>query len=367
MSPYPGFVPLEEATPRSPSTSKLSAKSNANANFLVAAGEGGSPQPAGLAAPLRKDIRHLNSRCGVAALFQQNTGPFITSTAAAHAAVYLDDSSIKPQSPSRDQTPTALTPRSHRKLMSSDEPCGRSSSQPRSLGRPRPWSDEDIKPRMAQRSPSRGGSRSPRTIQEARVTIPAGTGSLCLPGTDHISQHSLIATNSPREDLMRSSSSSQIQHSPRWPSYQNLPSSCDLPSSRSVPASSVWDSLVAEAEAVGAGLQSKTASRRQDIERMRRQHSESVRRKLHEAAPAGTPTSPARNGSPALLRNSSWASTATTSSAGASTSALAALKVNQLRLAYRQQEVFQSVRGAAPPPVRPMRPTQRPSASPRRR
>lgn len=287
--------------------------------------------------PLRKDIRHLNSRTGVGAAFQACSPR--NATPSMHSDV-SSMSSFGQESPCHEL-------RARRSLLSSEF----APERPRSLGRSRPWSDADAKPRMAQRTPESITLRSPRprSPEEARLAPAAGRPSFC----SHY-PHLGLRLGQPTDCRARSPSEDRFVRSPT----QTPSTSCSRNG-----RGTTWANLVAEAEALGAAF---TTSKNLTL-------SESIRRgnqgAPNQLAPAGRASSPSFAEAPQLLRTSSWASMATTASSPGGTrlsdglSALVAPKV--FRAGGATEALFSS--RAAPPPVVRLRSAPRLTESPRKR
>ncbi|CAE8712818.1 unnamed protein product, partial [Polarella glacialis] len=117
----------------------------------------------------QKDIRHLSSR-SCAALFKEGTelsSAHGSSVPPRSTAKVLDSRCHQQSPPTPPCTPPArsLTSRTLLRSLMSSEDSGVKTLRSRSLGRLRPWSDSDAKPRMAERM-ARIATTPPATARE---------------------------------------------------------------------------------------------------------------------------------------------------------------------------------------------------------
>eukprot|EP00930_Biecheleria_cincta_P097579 TRINITY_DN89285_c0_g1_i1.p1 TRINITY_DN89285_c0_g1~~TRINITY_DN89285_c0_g1_i1.p1 ORF type:complete len:348 (+),score=61.25 TRINITY_DN89285_c0_g1_i1:29-1045(+) len=283
----------------------------------AAAGEAGSPTwPFGQPLAARKDIRHLSSRHGVAAVLQatnltserrmdklQTALEFRADKPKATPASRLVTASSHGEAAELRAAAAAVPPPSSRKcVMSSSDSVG-SLARARSLSKLRPWTDDDAKPRMAQRASDSGSRSPPATAREAYGLAPAGRPSYGRPivpdvKAGRVALHTRAFSEEPRQNMSLS----------RWSSSSTLFTPVNLPAPAKTASSySSWDALVAEAEEAGAALRQ---ARRSDTSRPKGRHAEQVRAMARVPA-AGQASSPSRQRSAkmqSVLRSSSQTS-----------------------------------------------------------
>lgn len=251
------------------------------------AGQCGGPQlPLQARAPIRKDIRHLNSRCGVAANFSSSEA--LAARPPPQVTCKITD--FEPPVSSRSASTCGLSTNraaqlSRRSLLSSSD-SAKTLVRTRSLSKLREWSDDDYKPRMARRAESNTDDEfRPRTAREARTLVPAGRPSIGrssrTPRQGQVPNSARAISEDTRATTPRRSGSTSSLFSPS-PNYTS------------------WAQLVAEAEEVGAALQS-CRTRRRGEEGLLQATLTDPKRQV-EKKPAGTASSPSRREAPVLLR-----------------------------------------------------------------
>jgi len=259
---------------------------------LGPAGQCGGPQlPLQTRAPMRKDIRHLNSRCGVAANFSSSEALAARPPPQVAGKITGFEPPVSSRSASTCGTNRAaqLNDASHangmsrRSLLSSSD-SAKTLVRTRSLSKLREWSDDDYKPRMALRAEFNADEFRPRTAREARTLVPAGRPSIGK------------SSRTPRQGQVPNSARAISEDTRATPRRSGSTGSLLSPS----PNYTSWAQLVAEAEEVGAALQSSWTRRRGEQGLLQATLTD-ARRKV-EKKPAGTASSPSRKEAAVLLR-----------------------------------------------------------------
>jgi len=294
----------------------LASKARGNTS-ASAAGQGGSPHFLSARSSSRKDIRHLNSGGCVATLLHKpctppwatydvTCRPPVSSQASTDGSVSGRASSqmLECQSPltrsaasgNDGNSCSGKAPLTKRTLLSSSDSAA-TLKRSASLNKMRQWSDLDAKPRMAQRI-SGATPRSLTSARQAREIHPAGQPSFFFSRCWPCRFLAALAG-------FDRSASEEPQTLSRWPNTSTPPSQ------KASGTSNTWADLIAEAEEVGARLQSSRQMGRSDLFRDRNslnKHSAEVRAHAR-TPPAGQSTvraaSKGSQGQPGLLRSDS--------------------------------------------------------------